>query len=102
MRNPDLVYDRVNDCKGIAWDACHKIYILMDSEQVELMRDYGYDLLITANQMSSDEMFEMIENWYDSSCSLRFIYAVSTNHINPNAGFEALSPQFDEYEEVKA
>ena len=98
MRNPDLIYNRVNDCKGIAWDTCHKIYILMDSEQVDLMREYGYDPLITTDQMSADEMFLLVEDWYDSSCSLRFIDAVSTNHINPNAGFETLVSQFDEEE----
>ena len=100
MKNPDLIYDRVNDCKGIAWDTCHKIYILMDSDQVELMREYGYDPLITADQMSADEMFGLVQEWYEDSCSLRFIDAVSTNHINPNAGFETLSPQFEDQEEV--
>ena len=98
MRNPDLVYDRVNDCEAIAWDTCHKIYILMDDEQVKLMREYGYDTLITTDEMSADEMFLLVEDWYDGSCSLRFIEAVSTNHINPNAGFETLSPQFEDEE----
>ena len=98
MRNADLIYDRINDCKGIAWDTCHKIYILMDSEQVELMREYGYDPLITTDQMSTDEMFGLVQEWYEDSCSLRFIDAVSTNHINPNAGFETLVSQFDEEE----
>ena len=100
MRNPDLVYDRITNAKAIAWDTCHKIYILMDDEQVELMRGYKYDPLITADQMSADEMFELVEDWYGGSCSLRFIEAVSTNHINPNAGFETLSPQFEDQEEV--
>jgi hypothetical protein len=72
----------------------------MDSEQIELMREYGYDTLITTDQMSTDEMFLLVEDWYMDSCSLRFIQAVSTNHINPNAGFEALISQFDEYEEA--
>jgi len=98
MKNPDLVYDRINNAKAIAWDTCHKIYILMDSEQVDLMRGYGYDPLITADQMSSDEMFDLVQEWYEDSCSLRFIDAVSTNHINPNAGFETLVSQFDEEE----
>jgi hypothetical protein len=98
MSNFDLVKERVGDAKAIAWDTCHKIYILMDSEQVDLMRGYGYDPLITSDQMSSDEMFEVVEDWYESSCSLRFIDAVSTNHINPNAGFETLVSQFDEQE----
>jgi hypothetical protein len=100
MRNPDLVYERISKAEGIAWDTCHKIYLLMDNEQVELMRGYGYDPLITTDQMSTDEMFEVVEDWYESSCSLRFIEAVSTNHINPNAGFETLSPQFEDQEEV--
>ena len=100
MKNPDLVYERISKAEGIAWDTCHKIYLLMDSEQVELMRGYGYEPLITADEMSADEMFELVEDWYDSSCSLRFIEAVSTNHINPNAGFETLSPQFEDQEEV--
>lgn len=98
MRNPDLVYDRIGSAEGIAWDTCHKIYLLMDREQVELMRGYGYEQLITTDQMSTDEMFLLVEDWYDNSCSLRFIEAVSTNHINPNAGFETLSPQFEDQE----
>ena len=96
MINYDLINDQVGSAKGIAWDNCHKIYILMDSEQVDLMKEYGYDPLITADQMSSDEMFNQVIEWYEDSCSLRFIDAVSTNHINPNAGFETLVSQFDE------
>jgi hypothetical protein len=99
MKNYDLVYERVSEAKGIAWDTCHKIYLLMDSEQVELMRSYGYDPLITADQMSVDEMFELVADWYEDSCGLRFIQAVSTNHINPNAGFESLISQGEDYEE---
>ena len=98
--NYNLINDRVSSAKAIAWDTCHKIYILMDSEQVELMRSYGYDTLITANQMSIDEMFNTVIKWYEDSCSLRFIDAVSTNHINPNAGFETLVSQFENMEEV--
>ena len=98
MKNADLVYNRINNAKAIAWDTCHKIYILMDSEQVDLMKEYGYDPLITTDQMSSDEMFGLVQEWYEDSCSLRFIDAVSTNHINPNAGFETLVSQFDEEE----
>ena len=99
MRNPDLVYDRITNAKAIAWDTCHKIYLLMDSEQVELMRGYGYDPIITNEELNPDDMFSLVQEWYENSCSLRFIQAVSTNHINPNAGFESLVSQFDDYEE---
>jgi hypothetical protein len=100
MKNYDAVYERIGEAKGIAWDTCHKIYILMDSEQVELMRGYGYDPLITADQMSNNEMFDLVQEWYEDSCSLRFIQAVSTNDIDPNLGFESLVSQFEDQEEV--
>jgi hypothetical protein len=97
----DLVEERVKDAKAIAFDTCHKIYLLMDDEQVELMRGYGYDPLITADEMTPVEMLETLKDWYEGSCFLRFIDAVSTNHENPNAGFETLIGQGEgEDEEV--
>jgi hypothetical protein len=98
MINADLVRNRISEAEAIAWDNCHKIYILMDTEQVDLMRGYGYDPLITTDQMSTDEMFGLVQEWYEDSCDLRFIEAVSTNDINPNLGFESLISQFDEEE----
>jgi hypothetical protein len=99
MINANLVYCRISEAEAIAWDTCHKIYILMDSEQVELMRGYGYDPIITNEEMNPDDMFSLVQEWYENSCSLRFIQAVSTNDINPNLGFESLISQFDDYEE---
>jgi hypothetical protein len=96
MNNLELVKERVSEAKAIAWDTCHKIYVLMDDEQVELMREYGYDPLITKDQMTPDQMLTTLEEWYEESCSLRFINAVSTNHIDPNKGFESLIEQFEE------
>lgn len=97
----DLVRERVVDAKAIAWDTCHKIYLLMDDEQVELMRQYDYDPLITKDEMSSDEMLATLEKWFDDSCGLRFIDAVSTHPDDPNLGFETLIGQgeFDEEED---
>lgn len=85
--------------KGIAWDTCHKIYILMDDAQVERMRSYGYgddndpDSLITAEQMSPEQMFDVVNRWYDDSCELKFIEAVTTNLSDPNEGFVSIVPQ---------
>lgn len=92
----DLVKERVVNAKAIAWDNCHKIYLLMDNEQVELMRTYGYDPLITSDQMSPDKMFETLQEWFKDSCWLRFIQAISTN-----AGFESLIDQDLDFEEVE-
>lgn len=101
MINADLIKERLSEAEAVAWDTCHKIYILMDSEQVELMRSYGYDPLITNEEMNPDDMFSLVQEWYEGSCGLRFIQAVSTNHINPNAGFESLISQGEDYEEVE-
>jgi hypothetical protein len=96
----DKVRERVKQAKAITWDGCHKIYVLMDDEQVSLMRSYGYDPLITNSTHTPDAMFELIEQWYEHSCGLRFVNAVTTNHANPNEGFEDLIAQFaDAHEE---
>lgn len=93
-----LVEDRVSEAKAIAWDTCHKIYLLMDDEQVEVMRGYGYDPLITSAEADPYAMFEILKNWYDDSCGLRFIQAVTTRPANPNLGFETLIEQGADYE----
>ena len=93
MNSLELVTERLSEAKAIAWDTCHKIYVLMDDEQVELMREYGYDPLITKEEMTPEEMLSTLEKWYEDSCGLRFIQAVNTNHIDPNAGFESLIEQ---------
>ena len=90
-----LVKERVSEAKAIAFDTCHKIYLLMDNEQVELMKTYGYDPLITSEEATPDVMLATLQEWYEDSCGLRFIDAVSTNHENPNAGFETLIGQGD-------
>jgi hypothetical protein len=89
----DLVKERVVDAKAIAWDTCHKIYVLMDDEQVELMRGYEYDPLITKEQATPEEMFATLQEWYEDSCGLRFIQAVNTHPVDPNLGFESLIEQ---------
>ena len=50
----DLVRERLVDAKAIAWDDCHKIYLLMDDEQVALMREYRYDTLITKEEKTPE------------------------------------------------
>lgn len=85
--------------KAIAWDTCHKIYVLMDDEQVALMREYGYgdgnapDSLITSEEMTPKKMSATITKWFDSSCMLRFISAVRTTPSDPNEGFTEIIPQ---------
>jgi len=94
MIKSEMIKDRLENAKGIGWDGCHKIYILMDDNQMIKMQDYGYEpLLFSSNQFTPIQMFELIERWWDQSCGLRFISAVSTNEIDPNLGFESLISQ---------
>jgi hypothetical protein len=83
------------NAKGIAFDTCHKIYVLMDDEQMALMRQYGYDPLITSDQMTPEEMSDQVLEWFEDSCGLRFIQAVNTNPEDPNEGFIDIVSQFE-------
>lgn len=99
MANFDKVEEVIGEARGIAWDTCHKIYVLMDDEQMALMKTYGYDPLISADEMSADKMLETLKEWYESSCGLRFINAVRTTPNDPNEGFVNLIGQFEDEDE---
>jgi len=68
----------INECHSIAWDRCHKIYILMDAEQTEKMKGYGYQALIEASESNPYDLSEMVRQWYDNSCSLKLVDVVYT------------------------
>lgn len=79
--------------KGIAWDNCHKIYVLMDDEQMALMRDYEYNPLISSDEMTPSEMSAQVREWYEDSCGLRFIQAVDSND---GGTFHTIVAQFED------
>jgi hypothetical protein len=89
----DKVEEYLENAKGIAFDECHKIYVLMDDEQMALMKEYEYDPLISAEGHTIDELIGLLKKWYYNSCGLRFINAVYTNTSDPNLGFVDLIPQ---------
>jgi hypothetical protein len=97
----DRVDEYTSEAKGIAFDTCHKIYILMDDEQVELQRSYGYgdandpDSLLTSEQLTSKEMTEKVIEWFLGSCGLRFISAVSSDKNVGHDGFVNVIAQFE-------
>lgn len=87
------VTDHLESAKAISWDGCHKIYLLMDDEQLALQRQYGYDPIITHDLASPSEMLTYLKNWFHNSCGLKFIQAVETNEVDPNDGFTSLIDQ---------
>lgn len=76
----------------VAYDGCHKIYLAMDEEEAEDFRaNYPHVVEGTA-----EEMLLAVIGWYEKSCGLRFVSAVTTNHEDPNAGYKTLISQFAE------
>ena len=64
---------------SIAFDGCHKIYVLMDRHQTEQQISYNYKHLIRAQDTTPEELEKTMWEWYEQSCELRFINAISTN-----------------------
>lgn len=73
------LHEKIEKCTAIAWDTCHKIYILMDQQQLEKMKGYGYEAIIKAEHSTPRLMYSTVLNWYKNSCSLKLIDAISTN-----------------------
>lgn len=94
------VREYTDEAKGIAYDTCHKIYILMDDEQVELMRSYGYgeddpNAIATSGQLNPAEMATVVTTWFERSCSLKFITAVSSDKNFGDDGWLNIISQFE-------
>jgi hypothetical protein len=96
----DKVETALETAKGIAFDTCHKIYVLMDEDQVELMRKYEYDEIRSIADISKESMLELLKDWYASSCSLRFIQSIrTTSPDDEDSGYDNLISQFEEIDE---
>jgi hypothetical protein len=89
------VRGELDTAKGISFDGCHKIYVLMDDKQVQQSAEWGYgeDGSFLVTDLNADEMLTVVKGWYEGSCGLKFIQSVTTVEDNPNAGYESLVPQ---------
>jgi hypothetical protein len=88
----ERVIDALDDAHCIAWDGCHKIYLALDETEANWFRS-EYEVVF---QGDSEQMFDELYEWWQSSCSLRFVQSVEHNEDDPNAGFTSLIDQFDE------
>lgn len=90
----------VRDARLIAFDGCHKIYLAMDDEQADWFREhYNGEYGDTTFTGTPEEMLARLHDWYDESCGLKFIQSVTTDHDDPNGGWERLIPQGAEDED---
>lgn len=105
-KNIPLIKDFLRSAPAIAFDGCHKIYIALDDQQVRRFEDYGYNedisSMIYAHDASREDMLAKLVEWYDNSCSLRFIEAVRTVRGDPNDGFISVISQFEGDEDENA
>jgi hypothetical protein len=97
--NIDHLFDDVRavleDALSVSWDGCHKIYLAMDQTEADwFAANYEYTFTGTA-----DEMYDTIVGWWDVSCGLRFVSAVSHVEEDPNAGFKQLISQFADFDD---
>jgi hypothetical protein len=93
------VEDALEDALLIAWDGCHKMYLAMDDEQADWFRTNYNGTSCTDRTFTGTpkEMLDTLLAWWDESCGLKFINAVTTDHENPNAGFVSLISQDDSW-----
>lgn len=57
----------------IAWDGCHKIYLINDLDSAQpFLHDYPF----CKSPTDYEDAIDTIEEWFNESCSLRFISAV--------------------------
>jgi len=90
----DAVDEYAKDAILAAWDGCHKIYLAMDEYEADWFRKEYAEHIAEA---SDADLVETIVDWYEESCSLRFISAVWHNEADPNNGFVTLISQFAEF-----
>lgn len=68
----DIVRPVVSLAHLVAWDGCHKIYVATDEAQARWFRENYEDLY----EGSPSEMMTTVTDWWEQSCSLRFVNAV--------------------------
>lgn len=90
--------------KGIAFDGCHKIYVLLDDGQFAQQKTYGYgdgtddsQLVALRSDLDRERAFVTVKQWYEDSCALRFVSTIKTVPGDPNDGFDNVIAQFEDW-----
>ena len=91
----DKVEGAIQSAHLVAYDGCHKIYLAMDEVEATWFRD-NYEFVVEGEP---EMMFQTVVDWFEDSCSLRFVSAVRHTEPNPNDGYESLICQFEDGED---
>lgn len=88
------IEDYIEDTKLVAFDGCHKIYMALDDTKADWFRQ-EYPFIV---QNEKDDMLQAVVNWFEKSCSLKFVSGVVHDAEDPNRGFATIVGQFAEEE----
>ena len=88
----DVVVEASTKALLAAFDGCHKIYLAMDEYQAKYFRENYQEEDDVVVEGDADIMLETLIEWWNESCSLRFIEAVHTDQ-NQETVFTTLIPQ---------
>ena len=77
---------------SIAFDGCHKIYIMRDSIGTQQMQEYEYEHVVPIENVS--EAVAKVVGWYEDSCGLKFINLV-TDAGKDNEDYHSVIGQFE-------
>lgn len=80
------IRDAVDTAHGLAYDGCHKMYILDAVDETENMRRYGYPHVVEIADIGPDAAVEQLEAWTRHSfetaeCGLAFITRVADDSL---------------------
>lgn len=91
----DPVENAMYEATLVAFDGCHKIYVAMDEHEANWFRE-NYEFVFVG---TPEAMLDKVKEWYDESCFLRFVSAVSYDDDKAESDFTNLISQFDDQDE---
>lgn len=88
----DKVRKALTDAVSICWDDCHKIYINLDQAAHDQMISFDYNPIMVTDK---EDAVKTLYDWFEISCSLRFIQSIRRTPNDPAAGFDDIIAQFE-------
>lgn len=86
----NIVAEATDTASLVAFDGCHKIYIALDQAEARWYIDNEWQCVMGP----AEAMLDQVCQWYEDSCSLRFVDATSTGETSTE------SEHFSEFHRV--
>lgn len=86
------IEEAITGSDSIAFDGCHKIYIMKDKTGTQQMQEYEYEHVVPIENVGS--AVATVLGWYNDSCGLKFINLV-TDAGKENEDYHNVIGQFE-------